>query len=346
MSKQRVAFITGATGQAAAYLSRLLLEKGYFVHGMKRRTSLINTERVDEIFTNPNFKLHYGDMTDGASLYRLITEIRPDEVYNLAAMSHVRVSFEIPEYTADATAMGTLRLLEAVRNSGRSDTIKTFQASSSEIFGLVQEVPQKETTPLYPRSPYGAAKAFAHYLAVNYRESYGMFICSGILFNYESPLRGETFVTRKITIAAAKIANGLQEKLFLGNLDAKRDWGHAKDYMKAAWLMLQHEKPEDYVIATGITTSVREFAFMAFKEAGIDIVFKNTGLSEIGVDAKTGKTIIEVDPVYFRPTEVDLLMGDSSKARRVLGWQPTYALADLIKEMVQSDLKRVRNEIK
>ena len=283
--------------------------------------------------------MHYGDMTDGASLFRLITELKPDEVYNLAAMSHVKVSFEIPEYTADVVAMGTLRLLEAIRNSGRMDKIKYYQAGSSEAFGKVLETPQTEKTPFYPRSPYAVAKVFAHQLTVNYRESYGLFGCNGQLFNHESPRRGETFVTRKITIAAAKIALGKESQVWLGNLDAKRDWGHAKDYVRAMWLIMQQELPDDYVIATGVTTSVRNFATMAFKEAGIEIEFSGEGLDEIAIDKATGKTVIKIDPRYCRPAEVDLLLGDASKAKDQLGWEPEYTLADIVKEMVQSDLK-------
>jgi len=339
----KIAFITGVTGQTASYLVELLLSKGYTVHGLKRRTSLINTERIDQVYIDPHqagdFHMHYGDMTDGASLFRLITELKPDEVYNLAAMSHVKVSFEIPEYTADVAAMGTLRLLEAIRNSGRMNEIKYYQASSSEQYGKVQQTPQTENTPFYPRSPYAVAKVFAHQLTVNYRESYGLFACNGILFNHESPRRGETFVTRKITIAAAKIALGIEEKLWLGNLDAKRDWGHAKDYVMAMWLMLQQDIADDYVISTGITTSVRDFAIMAFGQAGIKLAFSDEGLNEVGVDINTGKSVVEVDPRYFRPAEVDLLIGDSTKARKVLGWKPAYDLAGIIKEMVQSDMK-------
>jgi GDPmannose 4,6-dehydratase len=339
----KVAFITGVTGQTASYLVELLLSKGYTVHGLKRRTSLINTERIDQVYIDPHqpgkFRMHYGDMTDGASLFRLITELKPDEVYNLAAMSHVKVSFEIPEYTADVVAMGTLRLLEAIRNSGRMDKIKYYQAGSSEAFGKVLETPQTEKTPFYPRSPYAVAKVFAHQLTVNYRESYGLFGCNGQLFNHESPRRGETFVTRKITIAAAKIALGKESQVWLGNLDAKRDWGHAKDYVRAMWLIMQQELPDDYVIATGVTTSVRNFATMAFKEAGIEIEFSGEGLNEIAIDKATGKTVIKIDPRYYRPAEVDLLLGDASKAKDQLGWEPEYTLADIVKEMVQSDLK-------
>lgn len=340
--KKKKALITGCTGQDGSYLAELLLSKGYSVHGMKRRSSIINTSRVDHIFSLPDFRLHYGDMTDGASLYRLVTEIEPDEVYNLAAMSHVKVSFEVPEYTADTVAMGSLKLLEAIRNSKRAKEIRYYQASSSEMFGKVRQIPQTEETPFYPRSPYAVAKVFAHQLAVNYRESYDMFICNGILFNHEGPRRGETFVTRKITMAAARISLGLQDKLYLGNLHAKRDWGHAKDYVEAAWLMLQQDAPDDYVVATGVTTTVRDFAMMAFKEAGMDVIFTGEGLAEKGVDAATGRVLIEVNPIYFRPTEVDLLIGDATKIKNRIGWQPTYQLKDLVKEMVQSDLQQER----
>ena len=355
----KIALITGITGQSASYLAELLLSKGYFVYGVKRRTSLINTERIDHIYIDPhydgNFRMIYGDMTDGASLFRIIQEVKPDEVYNLAAMSHVKVSFEIPEYTADTVAMGTLRILEAIRNSGRMNEIKFYQASSSEQFGLVRQIPQSETTPFYPRSPYAVAKVFAHQLTVNYRESYGLFACNGVLFNHDGSRRGETFVTRKTTIGAAKIALGLDTKIWLGNLNAKRDWGHPKDYMHAAWLMLQQDKPDDYVIATGVTTSVRDFAVKAFANAGIGIEFVGNGKEEKGVvydifgeDAikysklKVGDTVIEIDEKYFRPSEVDLLIGDASKAKEKLGWKPEYALDDIIKEMVKSDIEKFR----
>lgn len=327
---KKVALITGITGQDGSYLLRLLLEKGYIVHGIKRRTSLINTDRIDEMFHHENFHLHYGDMTDGASLFRLLVETKPDEVYNLAAMSHVLVSFEIPEYTTDVISLGTLRLLEAIRNSGRMEEIKYYQASSSEMFGKVQSIPQNELTPFYPRSPYGAAKVFAYWITKNYREAYNMFACNGILFNHESPERGETFVTKKITQAICKQDYPIK----LGNLDAKRDWGHAKDYMEAAWLMLQQEKADDYVIATGITTSVRDFCKLAFREVGIDIMFRGEGLEEVGYNPLSGSILVEIDKRYFRPSEVDLLVGDATKAKNVLGWTPTYTLKDIIKEMI------------
>lgn len=349
----KTALITGVTGQDGAYLSELLLSKGYQVHGIKRRSSLINTHRIDHIYEDPhennvNFKLHYGDMTDSTNLIRIIQEVQPDEIYNLAAMSHVRVSFDNPEYTANADGLGTLRLLEAIRILKLDHKTKFYQASTSELYGLAQEVPQNESTPFYPRSPYGVAKLFAYWTTVNYREAYGMFACNGILFNHESPLRGETFVTRKITRAVAAIVLGLQDKLYLGNLDAKRDWGHAKDYVAAMWLMLQQDQPEDYVIATGKTTKVRDFAVMAFREAGIEITFEGSEAEEKGIvqscqnskcKLKTGQVVIEIDPNYFRPTEVDLLIGDAEKARKKLGWKPKYDLQSLVKEMVKNDLK-------
>jgi GDPmannose 4,6-dehydratase len=347
------ALITGITGQDGAYLAELLLAKGYVVHGVKRRSSLINTYRIDHLYVDPhenhaNFKLHYGDMTDSTNLIRIVQETQPDEIYNLAAMSHVKVSFDNPEYTANADGLGTLRLLEAIRILKLEEKTKIYQASTSELYGLVQEVPQKETTPFYPRSPYGVAKLYAYWIMVNYREAYNMFACNGILFNHESPLRGETFVTRKITRAVAAIAQGLQDCLFLGNLNARRDWGHAKDYVEAMWLILQQEKPEDFVIATGETTTVRDMAKAAFEEAGIEIEFEGAGKSEKGIvkrcnNAKyqlpAGKEVIAIDPEYFRPTEVDLLIGDATKAKEILGWQPKYTLAEMIKEMVQSDLE-------
>lgn len=347
------ALITGITGQDGAYLAELLLSKGYVVHGVKRRSSLINTYRIDHLYVDPhenhaNFKLHYGDMTDSTNLIRIVQETQPDEIYNLAAMSHVKVSFDNPEYTANADGLGTLRLLEAIRILKLEEKTKIYQASTSELYGLVQEVPQKETTPFYPRSPYGVAKLYAYWIMVNYREAYNMFACNGILFNHESPLRGETFVTRKITRAVAAIAQGLQDCLFLGNLNAQRDWGHAKDYVEAMWLILQQEKPEDFVIATGKTTTVRDMAKAAFEEAGIEIAFKGEGKSEKGIvtrcnDEKyqlpVGKEVIAIDPEYFRPTEVDLLIGDATKAKEKLGWQPKYTLAEMIKEMVHSDLE-------
>lgn len=318
-----------------ATLSAILLGKNYIVHGMKRRTSLINTDRIDSMFNNPDFHIHYGDMTDGASLFRLIQETNPDEIYNLAAMSHVLVSFEIPEYTVDTIALGTTRLLEAIRNSGRMHEIKYYQASSSEMYGKIQETPQTELTPFYPRSPYGVAKVFGYWITKNYREAYNIFACNGILFNHEGAQRGETFVTRKITRAIAKQDYPIK----LGNLDAKRDWGHTKDYMEAAWLMLQQKQADDYVIATGVSTSVRDFCKLAFREAGIVIQFKGIGLKEIGYNPITGNILVEVDAKYFRPAEVDLLIGDSSKARRVLGWAPKYNLKAIIKEMIEYDGK-------
>lgn len=347
------ALITGITGQDGAYLAELLLSKGYTVHGVKRRASLINTYRIDHLYVDPhenhaNFKLHYGDMTDSTNLIRIVKETQPDEIYNLAAMSHVKVSFDNPEYTANADGIGTLRLLEAIRILKLEEKTRIYQASTSELFGLVQEVPQKETTPFYPRSPYGIAKLYAYWIMVNYREAYNMFACNGILFNHESPLRGETFVTRKITRAVAAIAEGLQDTLFLGNLNARRDWGHAKDYVEAMWRILQQDKPEDFVIATGITTTVRDFAKMAFAEAGIEITFEGEGKSEKGIvkccnnekyQLPDGKEVIAIDPEYFRPTEVDLLIGDATKAKEKLGWKPKYTLSEMIKEMVASDLE-------
>ena len=345
------AFITGITGQDGAYLAELLLEKGYEVHGLKRRSSLFNTGRIDHIYQDPHdkgtrFKLHYGDLTDSTNLIRLIQEIQPDEIYNLGAMSHVRVSFEMPEYVANTDAIGTLRILEAVRLLGLSSKTKIYQASTSELYGLVQQVPQSEKTPFYPRSPYGVAKIYGYWITVNYREAYNMFACNGILFNHESPLRGETFVSRKITRGVARIALGLQQKIYMGNLDAKRDWGHAKDYVEAMHLILQQDKPDDYVIATGETTSVRDFMTRAFKHAGITIVYKGKGVDEKGyVDAvegdahvKPGEEVISIDPRYFRPTEVDLLLGDPTKAKTRLGWKPKYDVNALIAEMVDADI--------
>lgn len=355
---QKIALITGITGQDGAYLSELLLSKGYEVHGIKRRSSLFNTDRIDHLYQDPHeknvkFKLHYGDLTDSTNLIRIIQEVQPDEIYNLGAMSHVKVSFDTPEYTANADGIGTLRILEAVRLLGLNKKTKIYQASTSELYGLVQEVPQKETTPFYPRSPYGVAKLYAYWITVNYREAYDMFACNGILFNHESPLRGETFVTRKITRGVAKIAMGLQDKLFMGNLDAKRDWGHAKDYVEAMWLILQQEKPEDYVIATGITTEVREFIRMAFEEAGITVEFKGEGVNEKGYvincsnanfQLEVGKEVVSIDPAYFRPTEVELLIGDPTKANQQLGWKPKYDLPALVKEMVQADVQLFQRE--
>ena len=346
------AIITGITGQDGAYLAELLLAKGYEVHGIKRRSSLFNTGRIDHLYEDPhvshrNLILHYGDLTDSTNLIRIIQEVQPDEIYNLAAMSHVQVSFETPEYTANADGIGTLRILEAVRLLGLTDKTRIYQASTSELYGKVQEVPQSETTPFYPRSPYGVAKLYAYWRTVNYREAYGMFACNGILFNHESPLRGETFVTRKITRAAAKIALGLQDCLYLGNLDAQRDWGHAKDYVEGMWRILQHNQPEDFVLATGVTTRIREFVRMAFGELGIELAFSGEGVNEIATVAAcygiyslpVGQVVVKVDPRYFRPTEVDLLIGDASKAFEELGWKPTYTLAELVKEMVLADVQ-------
>ena len=354
----KIALITGVTGQDGAYLSELLLEKGYEVHGIKRRSSLFNTERIDHLYQDPHeknvhFSLHYGDLTDSTNLIRIIQEVQPDEIYNLAAQSHVKVSFETPEYTGNADGLGTLRLLEAVRLLGMTKKTKIYQASSSGLYGLVQEVPQTERTPFYPRSPYAVAKLYAYWITVNYREAYGMFAVNGILFNHESPLRGETFVTRKITRGVAKIVMGLQDKIFLGNLDAKRDWGHAKDYVEAMWLMLQQEKAEDYVIATGITTSVRDFVRMSFAEAGVELEFKGRNEKEVGIivacnnpdyQLEIGKEVLAIDPRYYRPTEVDLLIGDPSKANKQLGWKPKYDLSALVKEMVEADIDFFRRE--
>ena len=356
---QKVAFVTGITGQDGAYLAEFLLKKGYIVHGLKRRSSLFNTDRIDHLYLDPhvenrNFILHYGDLTDSTNLIRIIQEIQPDEIYNLAAMSHVKVSFEIPEYTANADGIGTLRLLEAVRILNLTKKTKIYQASTSELFGLVQEVPQSERTPFYPRSPYGVAKMYAYWITVNYREAYDMFACNGILFNHESPIRGETFVTRKITRATAKIALGLQEVLYVGNLSAKRDWGHAKDYVKAMYLMMQQDEPEDFVIATGKTTSVRDMISMAFNEVGVELEFVGEGKDEVGKikslkgefskKLKIGASIVKVDAAYFRPTEVDLLIGDPTKANTKLGWKPEYTLESLIKEMVQNDFKLMQKD--
>lgn len=346
------ALITGITGQDGAYLAELLLEKGYEVHGIKRRSSLFNTDRIDHLYQDPHKEgtrlfLHYGDLTDSMNLTRLIQEIQPDEIYNLGAMSHVRVSFDTPEYVANVDALGTLRLLEAVRLLGLIEKTKIYQASTSELYGLVQEVPQKETTPFYPRSPYGVAKLYGYWITVNYREAYNMYACNGILFNHESPLRGETFVTRKITRAVSKMALGLQNICFMGNLDSKRDWGHAKDYVKGMWLMLQQDVAEDFVLATGTTTTIRDFLIMAFKEVGIELGFKGDGVDEIGYVKSIsspeyafniGQEVIKIDPKYFRPTEVDLLIGDPTKAKQKLGWEPEYDLISLVKEMVQNDL--------
>ena len=338
----KVALITGITGQDGAYLAELLLSKGYYVHGIKRRSSMFNTDRIDHLYQdqhekNINFKLHYGDLTDSTNLIRIIQEVQPDEIYNLAAQSHVKVSFETPEYTANADAIGPLRILEAIRILGLEKKTRFYQASTSELYGLVQETPQKETTPFYPRSPYGVAKLYGFWITKNYRESYGMFACNGILFNHESPLRGETFVTRKISRAAARISLGMQEKLFIGNIDSERDWGHAKDYVEGMWRMLQQDEPDDFVLATGIKISVREFISMAFLEVGINLKWQGKGENEKGVDS-AGKVIVEIDPKYYRPAEVDLLIGDVSKAKNKLGWVAKCTVAELCKEMVQADL--------
>lgn len=338
------ALITGVTGQDGAYLSELLLDKGYEVHGVKRRSSSFNTKRIDHLYQDPHdpqqrFHLHYGDLTDSTNLIRIVQEVQPDEIYNLGAQSHVQVSFDTPEYTANADAVGVLRLLEAIRILGMEDKTRFYQASTSELFGKVQEVPQNESTPFYPRSPYGVAKLYAYWITVNYRESYGMYACNGILFNHESPVRGETFVTRKITMAAARIALDLQPRLYLGNLDAKRDWGHAKDYVRGMWLMLQQNAPQDFVLATGKMITVREFCRLAFKAAGIDVVFEGTGADEKGRNTATGQVIVEVDPRYYRPAEVEQLLGDPSKAIKELGWEPSYTLEQMVAEMVESDLR-------
>ena len=348
----KVAFITGVTGQDGAYLSEFLLKKGYTVHGLKRRTSLFNTDRIDHLYEDPHiehqkFILHFGDMTDSTNLIRLIKEIQPDEIYNLAAMSHVRVSFDMPEYVADADGIGTLRLLEAIRLLGLEKKTRIYQASTSELYGLVQDIPQKETTPFYPRSPYAVAKMYAYWITVNYREAYGIFACNGILFNHESPIRGETFVTRKITRAVSKIALGLQDKFYLGNLDSKRDWGHAKDYVRMMWLILQADNAEDWVIATGKTTSIRDFVKMAFAHIGIELEFSGKGINEIAkikscsdpkYQLELGKEVLSIDPKYFRPTEVDLLIGDPTKAKDKLGWVPEIELEELVIDMMESDL--------
>lgn len=338
------AFITGVTGQDGSYLAELLLGKGYEVHGLKRRSSSFNTGRIEHLLDNPMFKLHDGDLADSTNLTRLVKEIQPDEIYNLAAQSHVKVSWDCPEFTAETDAVGTLRLLEAIRINGLEKKTKFYQASTSELFGLIQEPIQSEKTPFYPRSPYGVAKMYSYWIVVNYRESFGMFACNGILFNHESPRRGETFVTRKITMAAARISLGMQEKLSLGNLNAKRDWGHAKDYVEGMWRILQNDKPEDFVLATGTTTSIRDFVTMTFKELGIEIEWRGTGVDEKGVDKATGKVVVDVNPVYFRPAEVELLLGDSTKARTKLGWKPTYDLQMLCHEMVESDLDLAKRE--
>lgn len=364
---KKKALITGVTGQDGAYLAELLLSKGYEVYGIKRRSSLFNTDRIDHLYQDPHekgqvFKLFYGDLTDSTNLIRIVQEVQPDEIYNLGAQSHVHVSFETPEYTANSDAIGALRILEAIRILGLSGKTKFYQASTSELYGLVQEVPQKETTPFYPRSPYAAAKLYAYWITVNYREAYNMYACNGILFNHESPIRGETFVTRKITRAVARMATGVQDKLYLGNLDAQRDWGHAKDYVEAMYLILQQDKPEDYVIATGITTTVRDFVRMSFSEIGVQVDFEGSGDTEkgivtgtdkdkqtlLGIDTsdtlKNGTEVVSIDPRYYRPTEVDLLIGDPTKANTKLGWTPKYTLPELVKDMVESDLRLMKKE--
>lgn len=348
MSK-KVALVTGITGQDGAYLTELLLEKGYEVHGVKRRASLFNTDRIDHLYRDPHetghdLTLHYGDMTDSTNLIRIVQECQPDEIYNLAAQSHVQVSFETPEYTANADGVGVLRLLEAIRILGLEKKTRFYQASTSELYGMVQETPQKETTPFYPRSPYAVAKLYAYWICVNYREAYGIYACNGILFNHESPIRGETFVTRKITRAVSRISMGLQQKLYLGNLDSKRDWGHARDYVEAMWLMLQQPEPEDFVIATGVTTKVRDFVDKAFRHVDVEIDWRGSGVGEKGFDKKSGKVLVEVDPRYFRPTEVDMLLGDSTKAREKMGWRPECDLERLVKDMMDADLESTRRD--
>ena len=338
----KTALITGVTGQDGAYLAEFLLNKGYIVHGIKRRSSSFNTERINHLYVDPhernvNFHLHYGDLTDSTNLIRIIQEVQPDELYNLGAQSHVQVSFETPEYTANSDALGTLRLLEAIRILGLEKKTRFYQASTSELYGLVQEIPQKETTPFYPRSPYAAAKLYSYWITINYREAYDMFACNGILFNHESPIRGETFVTRKITMAAVRIKEGLQDKLYLGNLDAKRDWGFAGDYVEAMWLMLQQDVPEDYVIATGKMHSVREFVELAFKEVEIEIEWQGEGIDEVGIDSVTGDVVVMIDPRYYRPTEVELLIGDPSKAKENLGWEAKVGIEELVKLMIAGD---------
>jgi len=355
---QKVALITGVTGQDGAYLAEFLLRKNYIVHGIKRRSSMFNTNRIDHLYQDPhienrNFVLHYGDMTDSSNIIRIVQEVQPDEIYNLAAMSHVKVSFDSPEYVADADGIGTLRLLEAVRLLGLSKKTRIYQASTSELYGLVQEVPQSEKTPFYPRSPYAVAKLYAYWITVNYREAYGIFASNGILFNHESPIRGETFVTRKITMAVSRIALGMQDKLYLGNLSAQRDWGHAKDYIKAMYLILQQDKPDDFVIATGVTTEVREFVRMAFAEVGISLRFSGIGVDEKAFVEKCenpefqlpiGKEVLAVDPMYFRPTEVELLIGNPAKSKSVLGWEPEYDLQGLVKDMMEGDVKLTKKD--
>ena len=348
---KKIALITGVTGQDGAYLAELLLNKNYEVHGIKRRASSFNTSRIDHLYKDKhkedvNFFLHYGDLTDSTNLIRIIQEVQPHEIYNLGAQSHVKVSFEVPEYTANSDAIGTLRILEAIRILKMENKVKFYQASTSELYGKAQEVPQTETTPFYPRSPYGVAKLYAFWIVKNYREAYGMFACNGILFNHESPLRGETFVTRKITRAASKIKLGLQERLYLGNLNAQRDWGHAKDYVEGMWRMLQHEKPEDFVLATGKTTTIREFCNLSFKELGIEIKWEGEGENEVGIDQSSNKVIISIDNNYYRPTEVDLLIGDASKAKKLLSWTPKYDLESLVKEMVNADYNLFQKKLK
>jgi len=346
---KKVAFITGITGQDGAYLAELLLKKDYIVHGLKRRSSSFNTGRIDHLYQDPhvnkrNFILHHGDLTDSTNLIRIIQEIQPDEIYNLAAQSHVQVSFETPEYTANADGLGTLRILEAIRLLNMADKTKFYQASTSELYGMVQEVPQNEKTPFYPRSPYAVAKIYGYWITINYREAYNLYACNGILFNHESPVRGETFVTRKITRAVARISMGTQERVYLGNLDAKRDWGHASDFVEGMWRMLQQEEPEDFVLATGVTTTIREFTERAFAEVGITLEWSGNGVDETGRDAKSGNILVSIDPAYFRPTEVDLLIGDASKAREKLGWQPTCNLQQMIEEMIKADLEEARKD--
>jgi GDPmannose 4,6-dehydratase len=346
----KTALITGVTGQDGAYLSEFLLKKGYDVHGIKRRSSSFNTQRIDHLYQDPHiankhFILHYGDLTDTSNLIRILQEVQPDEIYNLGAQSHVQVSFEVPEYSADADGLGVLRLLEAIRILGMEKKVRLYQASTSELYGKVQEVPQKETTPFYPRSPYACAKLYGYWIVVNYRESYGMYACNGILFNHESPIRGETFVTRKVTRAAARIKAGLQDKLYMGNIDSKRDWGFAGDYVELMWLMLQQSTPDDYVMATGVTTTVRDFITMAFKEAGITLRWDGQGIDEKGIDAASGEVLVEIDPRYFRPAEVDLLIGDPTKAITKLGWKPKVQLPELIKMMVTNDMKLTEREL-
>ena len=347
---KKKALITGITGQDGAYLAELLLAKNYEVHGIKRRASLFNTDRIDHLYKDKHgdkvdFFLHYGDLTDSTNLIRIIQEVQPCEIYNLGAQSHVKVSFEVPEYTANSDAVGTLRILEAIRILGMTDSVKFYQASTSELYGKVQEVPQTETTPFYPRSPYGVAKLYAFWIVKNYREAYGMYACNGILFNHESPLRGETFVTRKITRAVAKIKLGLQKKIYVGNLNAKRDWGHAKDYVEGMWLMLQQENADDFVLATGVTTTVRDFCNLAFKEVGISIIWQGEGDKELGINANSKEVLVEVDPNYYRPTEVDLLIGDATKANKELGWKTNYNIKSLVEEMVNADLNLFKKYI-